>query len=263
MKYQGIAVCLVVGLVGCSASHLSPDEIDALKRRASASHGQADDGGDLCLYYDWYGDGECDPFCPEADRDCDESPATDAGVPDPTFADGAVSFPDGDVTPAEDAGEPVDPTPVCPELEVVHSCFTLDVFECPEGTEWYVGADIGCGCGCVAVRLPPIHPCEASSDCEADEYCELFSCGGWDSPGNCVARPEACTFEYNPVCGCDNVTYGNECEAHAAGASIMSIGECGGSEGSDCRTTGCPSGETCEPCWEAYICAPEGTGTAC
>lgn len=48
-----------------------------------------------------------------------------------------------------------------------------------------------------------------------DDLCELGP-----------ALPISCYLEYVPVCGCNDVTYSNECVASAAGVPSFTSGEC-------------------------------------
>jgi hypothetical protein len=78
--------------------------------------------------------------------------------------------------------------------------------------------------------------------CAKDEFCQFAAntmCGAADQGGTCMKRPQACTLIYQPVCGCDGMTYGSACAANGAGVSVAKEGECKSAGGTP------PSGMTC------------------
>ncbi len=103
--------------------------------------------------------------------------------------------------------------------------------------------------------------------CSKGEYCAYASsaaCGAADQTGQCEPRPEVCAEIYQPTCGCDDKTYGNECEAAGAGVSVAHAGECqtagsgvvcGGLGGA-----GCAAGEYCDFPVSAQCGAADQTG---
>jgi Kazal-type serine protease inhibitor-like protein len=65
--------------------------------------------------------------------------------------------------------------------------------------------------------------------CGDSQWCDFpegSTCGIADQFGKCQPRPEVCTTQYMPVCGCDGNTYSNACQAAAAGFDVAYAGAC-------------------------------------
>jgi len=70
----------------------------------------------------------------------------------------------------------------------------------------------------------------AGFSCKTEgDYCRLFpgDCDQLaDAAGICAPKPQMCTMQYEPICGCDGKTYGNDCAAATQGVSISRVGQC-------------------------------------
>ena len=67
--------------------------------------------------------------------------------------------------------------------------------------------------------------CYSGGKCPAGMVCNLKSCYPGAS-GQCVTKPPSCPSAWSPVCGCDGVTYTNDCFRLSYGTSLAHPGTC-------------------------------------
>ena len=72
-------------------------------------------------------------------------------------------------------------------------------------------------------RPPMMMACAVNSECAPDQVCDKHYCD--DPYGVCMPRMGMCR-PFGAVCGCDNVTYANDCARRQAGVSGSTAGAC-------------------------------------
>lgn len=119
----------------------------------------------------------------------------------------------------------------------VEQCY---VCNCPEIYDPVCGVDgvtydNACFADCAGVKVAHTGMCDqmcggiAGFQCPGGYTCNMVDpkCLTADLAGECVPTPDVCPMYFDPVCGCDGVTYNNDCERIRAGAVLNHVGPCG------------------------------------
>jgi hypothetical protein len=87
-----------------------------------------------------------------------------------------------------------------------------------------------------------VHHCFDDEDCHGNAFCAHASCDAPD--GHCQMRPPFCDSARQVVCGCDGVTYWNDCLRRLAGTTLSTADYCATPATCDAAHA-CPSGAWC------------------
>lgn len=67
--------------------------------------------------------------------------------------------------------------------------------------------------------------CHGNADCPETFFCQTQTCER-GAPGVCVVKQPLCDSDLRPVCGCDHLTYWNDCLREQYGISLLAQGAC-------------------------------------
>jgi hypothetical protein len=97
--------------------------------------------------------------------------------------------------------------------------------------------------------------CRLDTDCDDSEYCKKASCSA--ESGHCTARGPECRgvdAVFDPICGCDGITYWNACVIEREGFNVAMAGECTGNNRPTC--TRAAGGDSCPERFHAHCYRP-------
>jgi len=96
-------------------------------------------------------------------------------------------------------------------------------------------------------------PCASNTACLAGQFCQKSACS--DSLGHCEQRPVLCPSDGPPLCGCDGITYWNDCLRKRAGIAAVSSDRMQCSNPRTCDlSTPCPTGTYCARLIKPFEC---------